>query len=208
MKALVPLSLGMALAATLGLAYFVMRETGTPAPPPVRPATTPSTSATEPAEIRRLRPYQTTQTLTEDLRDALAANNPIELGREVRRVSTALRRRATWMLENIAPFEASPNVRALLVLANGVHIPDSNLLLGFLTDPAPPVRRAAGLAAAYATDAAQSVTLMPGVDCPVGRTLPDRTAAVLRRHATNETDKATRRALARAVAATADVSAK
>jgi len=198
---LVPLGLGAALAATVGLAWLVVRAPGASAPPSPSDGDVPAAGTdAPPPPPKRLRPYQTTRTLTEDLRDALAADRPAGLGDEVRRVSAALRRRAGWMLENVAPYEANPRVRALLVLATGVHRPDGPRLLSFLDDRAPVVRRAAALAAGHAEDGAEVVELVPGVATPVGRALPDRTAAALRERLATERSEKVRPALERVLA--------
>jgi len=162
-------SLLLAAAATAGLGLLVLRDV--PAEPEPAAGDAGSTVAEpEPAAAPapRLRPYQTTLTLAEDLRDALAGD-PALLAAEVWRVSAALESRAVWTLENIAAQEAGPRLRALLVLAAGVHAPEEAALLGFLGDRDALVRRAAVLAVGYDTQGKAREPLMEGVDVPLGR---------------------------------------
>jgi hypothetical protein len=164
-----------------------------PAPPPPPPDLAPREPAPPPAtDEEPLRPYETTVTLTEDLRDALGGP-ATELRAVLDRVSARLRSRARWMLANAAPDEASPKVRALLVYAAGVHVPDEELLLGFLADREPVVRRAAALAAARGDG--EPHALLDGVQVPTGRALPESTRRALEARLTGEDDEGVRGAL-------------
>jgi hypothetical protein len=167
---LLPLSLFCAVAATCGLAVLALLDR--PEPPGEDTKAGPADEeapAPPPRPVRaELRPYQTTLTLTEDLRDALAGD-PVFLEREVWRVSEALASKARWTLKNLALVEASPKLRALEVLAAGVHVPEDPLVLGFLSDRETIVRRAAVLAIGYAPDGKERASLL-GAEVPLGRT--------------------------------------
>ncbi len=115
-----------------------------------------------------LRPYETIETLTEDLRDALAHGTP-PLDEEWLRVSAALTPHARRVLSREARSEMNPRVRALLVLAAGVHHPDGPELLSALKDRSPVVRRAAVLACGYQAGGAERFGLWPGLEIPLGR---------------------------------------
>jgi hypothetical protein len=154
-----------------------------PAPPP------PPAPATAPAE-EELRPYETVATLQEDLRDALGGPKEA-LAAEVARVSARLRPSARRVLVETAPGEASPKVRALLVLAAGVHVPDEGILLAFLDDREPVVRRAAALATAR-KEGGVAAELMEGVEVPVGRELPEGARRALAVRHSREEDEGVR----------------
>lgn len=192
---LLPVGLVCAAVATGLLAYLALRDTGPTTDPNGSPSTAPRGAVQVPGKPV-LRPYQTTVTLTEDLRDALAGGDADLVARECWRVSEALRGKARWALENLAAVEASPRVRALLVLANGVHVPEDRALLDFLGDRDPLVRRAAALAAGYDPDGTRRLPLVDGLLVPVGRELSARGRATLERHRESEKDAAVREALA------------
>jgi hypothetical protein len=195
---LLPAGLLCAAAATGLLAYLALRDTDQPAD--AGETTTETTRAPVAASGEPvLRPYQTTVTLTEDLRDALASGDQALVARECWRVSEALHGKARWTLLNIAAHEASPRVRALLVLANGVHVPEDRALLDFLGDRAPLVRRAAALASGYDPDGTRRLALVAGLLVPVGREPSDRGRATLERHLESEQDGSVREALAAAL---------
>jgi hypothetical protein len=145
-----------------------------------------------------LRAYETVATLAEDLRDALAGPKEA-LEPEVARVSARLRASARRVLVETAPREASPRVRALLVLAAGVHVPDERILLAFLDDREAVVRKAAVLATAR-RDGGAKVALVEGVEVPVGRELPEATRRVLGERVAREEDEGVRGTIARALA--------
>lgn len=156
-----------------------------PAPAPPLP---PAPVAAPAEEI--LRPYETVATLAEDLRDALAGPKEA-IALEVSRVSARLSRSARSVLVETAPREASPRVRALLVLAAGVHVPDERILLAFLDDREAVVRKAAALAIAR-REGGVAVSLMEGVDVPVGRRLPEPTRHALAERLSREEDEGVR----------------
>jgi len=197
LKGIVWLCLLVAGVATGVLGLLVLRDRPRPpaevpsevAPPPL-PART-----VQPEEL--LRPYETTATLTEDLRDALAGP-PEALGAEVARVSRRLGTKARWVLLNAAPDEASPKVRALLVLAAGSEVPDEEILLAFLGDREPVVRKAAAFAAARAEGGALH-QLLPGVEVPLGRALPEATRQALEERLRHEEDEGVRGAIVAAL---------
>jgi hypothetical protein len=200
-KTAIPLVIVLALAATVWLVAATLRPTRVDAPPEGREAGTAEEPAgldrQKPARIeptRELRRYETTATLAEDLRDALAGDRE-QLAPEVWRVSRSLQGRPRWTLLNLAAEEASPKVRALLVLTAGRHIGDDDALLDFLTDDWPIVRRAAVLAAGYDARGTRKVELLDGLKVPVGRKLPAATAALLRRHVESERNEAVRTAI-------------
>lgn len=168
---LLPLSLVLAAAATVGLVLVVLHDPGVPAASP-EAADTGGEGAGAPegpaVRERKLRPYETTLTLAEDLRDALPGP-PEVLEKELWRVSRKLESKANWTLERLARQEASPRVRALLVLAAGVHLPDAGSLLRYLDDPHPGVRTAAVLACGYREDGPTRVSLFGTLAVPIGR---------------------------------------
>jgi hypothetical protein len=147
-----------------------------------------------------LQPYETAETLAEDLRDALAGPEA-DLARELHRVTERMRLGARRILLETAPREASPRVRALLVLAAGTHVPDEEILLAFLDDPAPQVRGAAALAAARAEGSPEHRELLPGVDVPIGRALPEPTRRALEARLRSEQDGGARGTIAAALSA-------
>jgi len=199
LKGLVWLCLLVAGVATAVLGVLVLKDrpwappaAGPPTEAPPAPPTPP-----EPPLEPTLRPYETTSTLTEDLRDALAGP-PEALGGEVRRVSDRLKAKARSVLVNAAPGEASPRVRALLVLAAGRHVPDEAILLAFLDDREALVRRAAALATAH-EDGGGTFALLPGVDVPTGRAVAPATRRALEERLAREEDEGVRGALAAAL---------
>jgi len=166
------LAIGFAVAvgATAGLAYLALR------PAPDRESTverrkpvsrTASERGPQPKPRLKIRPYQTTATLVEDLRDALAGDES-KLDAECWRVSRALGSSARWTMTKLATEqqESSPRVRALLVLAAGVHVQGEGLLLLSMRDSDPRVRTAAVLAAGYTKDGVKTRFL--GVNVPIG----------------------------------------
>jgi hypothetical protein len=197
LRGLVWLCLLVAGAATGILGYAVLRDREEPAaePPSAETPTPPPERAKAAQEI--LRPYETTATLVEDLRDALAGP-PEALAAEVRRVSERLAPKARSVLVSVAPEEASPKVRALLVLAAGSHVPDEQILLAFLGDREPLVRRAAALATAR-KEGGLMVPLLPGVHVPIGRALPASTRGALEQRLGREEDEGVRGTLAAAL---------
>jgi hypothetical protein len=186
-------SFALLAAAATGILGIVALYARSPAKAP-RPAgvAPPVAAATSPASEEPLRPYETTVTLTEDLRDALAGP-PAALAAVLHRVSGVLPSKARWTLANTAPEEASPKVRALLVYAAGVHLPDEELLLGFLADREPVVRRAAALATARGEG--EPFPLLAEVEVPVGRALPEATRRALEERLEREEDEGVRGAL-------------
>ena len=199
MKALFWLTIVMALAATAGLAVVALRdrtaEAVVPAHEPDREEPGPRSEEPRPRpEPTTLRRYQTTATLTEDLRDALAGE-PKDLFQEWRRVSGALETKARWTLENVASLEASPRVRALLVLAAGVHMPDEDLLLAFLEDRRAIVRHAAALATGYQPTGTHERELIEGLAIPLGRRPASVAQQRLRRRGAAEQDAEVRKAI-------------
>jgi len=197
--ALFAVTIVLALAATAGLALLAFRPLR-PAPTEVAPQGDPDVIEERQRAVRtpELRRYQTTATLAEDLRDALAGDTA-KLAEEVWRVSKAFTARPRWTLINVAQGEASPRVRALLVVAAGVHIPDDDVVLAFLDDAQSIVRRAAALAAGYKPKGATRVKLVEGLDVPVGRTLSAKTESRLRNRLGKETDVAVRKDLGAAL---------
>lgn len=194
--ALFPVTILLALAATAGLALVAFRD-----PPEASPAASDGAGDPELVKERRpdartpvLRPYQTTATLAEDLRDALAGDLS-KLEAEVWRVSKAFTTQAGWTLLHLARDESSPRVRALLVISAGVHKPDDDLLLTFLDDRAPIVRRAAALATGYkdaGATKAKRTKLMDGFELTLGRSPSERTRTRLRRRLEKEKDDGVR----------------
>lgn len=199
MRSLVWTCLLLAGVATAVLSFVVLRDR--PAP---RPAETPLAGEAAPAPERPpaaeavLRPYETTETLTEDLRDALAGPREA-LAAEFQRVAARLGGKARTVLVTAAPEEASPRVRALLVLAAGSRVPDEEILLAFLADREALVRRAAALAAARAEGGTRRFELLPGIDVPLGRALPEATRRALEGRLSREEDEGVRGALTAAL---------
>lgn len=194
MRGVVLLCLLVAAIATGVLVFLRHGRDDLPPPAPAPPP--PPAPVTAPAE-ETLRPYETVATLQEDLRDALAGPKEA-LAAEVARVSSRLRPSARRVLVETAPREASPKVRALLVLAAGVHVPDEGILLAFLDDREPVVRRAAALATARQEGGA-AAELMEGVEVPVGRELPEGTRRALAGRLPREEDEGVRGTVGRAL---------
>ena len=193
--ALLALLLATALLATGGLALVALRGTTTNEPEQevAAPADRGDPESAAP-EAATLHAYRTTATLTEDLRDALA-DPEVDLDREWRRVSAALQDKARWTLHRLVPEEASPRVRALLILCAGVHEPESPAVLERLNDREPVVRKAAALTIAYHEEGRKKYRLLNRVRVPIGRTLsPAALGAVQQRH-DSETDQGTKQAL-------------
>jgi hypothetical protein len=191
------LCLLLAAAATgvLGVAALRDRPVAPPSPPaPAEPAP-PEPPPTDEARPRR---YETTGTLTEDLRDALSGP-PEALAAELRRVAALLRPAARTVLLAAAPREPSPRVRALLVFAAGLHVPDEDPLLAFLDDREPVVRRAAALAAAYLEGGERRHPILEKVEVPIGRPLPDGTRRRLEERSRREEEEGVRGALGAAL---------
>lgn len=198
MKTLVlPLLLLLAVATTAVVLALVSSSRPQTAPtPPERdlrpPEATPRERGTRETGPR---PYQTTATLTEDLRDALASD-PETLGRECRRVSAALQGRARWSLIHLASAEASPKVRGLLVFAAGLHLPDDPDLIHWLDDPSPAVRSAAALAIGYDAKGRSTARLIEVVPVRIGRVPGPEAQGVLRSVAERDREKSVREAAA------------
>jgi len=198
--ALLPVSLLLAVVATAALGLLALRGGGAGAAAP-GPGEPPAPSPPPTRREMQLRPYRTTATLTEDLRDVLATGDAAAVAETCWRVSDALRDKARWMLQEAAPAEASPRVRALLVLACGVHHPDDPALLAFLADRAAPVREAAALAAGYLPGSERPGSFL-GVPVPLGRTPPAPTENRLRARLETEKDEGVRGAIEDVLAAT------
>lgn len=197
MRSLVWLCLLFAGAATAVLGFVVIRDRPPESAKEPAPAAAPEPPPPPPAAEPQLRAYETAATLTEDLRDALAGP-PEGLDAEVRRVSERLLPKARSVLLGAAQEEASPRVRALLVLAAGRHVPDEAILLAFLGDREPVVRRAAALAAAHA-EGGSAAQLMAGVTVPIGRDLPPATRRALEERLRREEDEGVRGTLSAAL---------
>jgi hypothetical protein len=190
LRSLFWLCLLLAGAATAVLGFVVIRDRppeNAPEPPVAAP---PEPPPPPPAAEPPLRAYETVETLTEDLRDALAGPQEA-LDAEVRRVSERLLPKARSVLLGAAREEASPRVRALLVFAAGRHVPDEAILLAFLNDREPVVRQAAALAAAHA-EGGRSLELMAGVTIPIGRDLPPASRRALEERLRREEDEGVR----------------
>ncbi len=192
MRGLLPLTLLLALTATAGIALLATRAAIGPTPPgaPSPAAPSPPSAAEAPASAR-IRPYETTATLVEDLRDSLPGDDDL-LSRECWRVSAALSGQARWTLLHLVPREASPRVRALLVFAAGVHIPDDPLLLDLLRDREPAVRAAAALATGHLAGGPSTAHLLGRVEVQIGRRMADETRERLVREHTREEDEGAR----------------
>jgi len=186
------------LVAGIATAILVLMRLGPREEPAPAPGTPPPPPPAETAPFEEtLRAYETVATFHEDLRDALVGPSG-ELGAEVSRVSLRLLPNARRVLLETAREEASPRVRALLVLAAGVHVPDEAILLAYLDDRAPVVRRAAALATAR-REGGPPVALMEGVEVPVGRELADATRRALAGRLRREDDKGVRGTLEKAL---------
>jgi hypothetical protein len=202
LKGLVWLCLLLAGAATAVLGFVVLRGDRNPSPAPPPTTAPPPAAAPLPAAEETLRPYETLATLTEDLRDALAGP-PELLAPEVARVSERLAPKARTVLVSTAPEEASPKVRALLVFAAGSHVPDEEVLLAFLGDREPVVRRAAAIATARTENTRlalqRAALVLPGVWVRIGRRLPEATRRALEERLSREEDEGVRGTLAAAL---------
>lgn len=194
-------SLFLAVAATVGLAFFVLRDRPSPEGVPPAEGCAPE-EAEAPPERRperavRFRPYQTADTLREDLRDALALPDA-DLDAECWRVSGALESVARWTLVHLAPDEASPKVRALLVLATGVHVPGERALHRFLDDDAPVVRAATVLAMGHRKGGSPDALFLGAVRVPLGN---EDVAHLKPRYEEQEKDAMVRSALGAVISA-------
>ena len=204
-RALTVSCLLLALLATGGLALLALRPSREPDAEEEAAATEAGPIESRPPKPVELRLYQTTATLTEDLRDALA-DRSIDLSREWRRVSRALGPKAAWTLHRIVPEEANPRVRALLVLAAGVHIPDSETVLSALEDAAPVVRTAAVLAVGFREGGSKFLSLDNRLAIPVGRTLSPKTRGTLEQRQRVEKDPDVKRTIGNVMAASVSAS--
>jgi len=192
------LAVGFALAvgATAGLAYLAMQPSSADEPPPSQKEMereVPEAERARRGERPKIRAYETTATLVEDLRDALAGDAS-KIDAECWRVSEALGSTARWTLTRLATEEqeASPRVRALLVIAAGVHVQGEGLLLLRMRDVDPRVRHAAVLASGYAPGGVKSKLL--GVTVPIGRKPDERMQRALETLATEDKDETVRNA--------------
>ena len=190
------LAIGFAVAvgATAGLAYLALRpaaDYSSTAEPEKALTRTPSERGPQPEPQLKIRAYQTTATLVEDLRDALAGDES-NLDAECWRVSRALGNSARWTMTKLATEqqESNPRVRALLVLAAGVHVQGEGLLLLSMRDSDARVRQAAVLAAGYAEDGVKTRFL--GVSVPLGLDPDERMRAALAVLAKKDPDTAVR----------------
>ncbi|MGQ0612522.1 MAG: hypothetical protein ACT4PV_02065 [Planctomycetaceae bacterium] len=182
------------LGAAAGMAAVLLQE-GPRAGPSPPPSPTPAAPAMrDPAEPARLRRYETTATLAEDLRDALAEEGRA-LPAEFARVSRALAGQARFVLERMVPAESSPAVRALLVAAAGLHLQDDPLLWKCLEDASAAVRAAAALTMAYGEGGAVAPGLPAGVTLPLGRRVEGTGRERLLHAREVETDGAARAAM-------------
>jgi len=173
---LLAVGIAVALGATAGVAFLALRErdgSGRDEPAPVVAADRTEDPPIEASPSLRIRPYETFQSLTEDLRDALALDDG-SIQAECWRVSARVQQQAKDVLAWVARGESSPRVRALMVLAAGVHVPESGVLLARLSDHDARVRRAAALAVLHDPGGTRIETLL-GVEVPLGR-LPGEAA--------------------------------
>ena len=194
---MLPSLLALAVATTAVVLALVSSNRPQAAPSP--PGRDGRPSETKPrdrgAPVSGPRPYQTTATLTEDLRDALASD-PEALGRECLRVSAALQGRARWSLVHLASTEASPRVRGLLVFAAGLHLPDDPDLVRWLDDPSPAVRSATVLAIGHDRDGRSTARLVGAVPVTIGRVPGAEALAALRDVAERDGEESVREAAA------------
>lgn len=170
---LIALGIAMALGATAGLVFVVMRSESSPRPEETKPVvkTAPTnTAAKRSPELPGIRAYETTRTLVEDLRDSLADSDE-ERAKECWRVSSRLETTAVWTLSTVFRNETSPQVRALVFLAAGVHAQDAAMLLQGLDDPDPRVRRATLLAISFDPNGQKTREVLLGIPVPIGRKL-------------------------------------
>ena len=190
---LIALGIAGALGGTAGMAYVALR--------PARHKPEHEQQSQVPKQLDKtveqkqpdlpIRPFETTLTLVEDLRDALAGD-PKRLNAECWRVSESIGTSARWTLGHLAPEGnlSSPRVRALLVLAAGVHTQGDGLLEMRLADSDPRVRRAAILASAYRSGGEPEMLL--GVTVPIGRRPDDRMRRELESLAKSDPDESVR----------------
>lgn len=192
MRGLLRLTLLLALTATAGIALLATRGApGTAMPAPPSPGPPPHPPPGQVPDGDGIRPYETTATLVEDLRDALPGEDDA-LARECWRVSAALAGEARWTLVHLVPREASPRVRSLLVFASGVHVPDDALLLESLHDREPQVRAAAALAASHLAGGSATALLLGRVPVGLGRSMPEVTREAIARALSREEDQGAR----------------
>ena len=191
----IALCIAGALGGTAGIAYIALRPARQQREHKQPPADEPRrATTTQPKQPQlKIRRYETTATLVEDLRDALAGD-PKQLDAECWRVSKSLGSSARWTLGHLAleGKESSPRVRALLVLAAGGHTHGDGLLELRLGDSDPRVRRAAILAAAFDPEGKPETLL--GVTVPIGRRPDDRMRRELESLATSDPDDSVREA--------------
>jgi len=195
--ALIAVGIAIALGATAGLSFLAMQDRDednreqdkAPAAADSERPTQQPRSAT-----LKIRAYESSTTLVDDLRDALAGD-PKALGAECWRVSSRMKSIAASMLEHIGRNESSPRVRALVVLAAGVHVQDEPALFRRLEDRDARVRRAAVLAVGYRPGGKTQQLL--GVAVPLGRPLNEATRARLVEQARQESDETVRDAIER-----------
>ncbi|MEE8107039.1 MAG: hypothetical protein V3T86_16005 [Planctomycetota bacterium] len=187
------LLLSAALLATGGLALLGTRERTPEVWTEDPQASEPETAAPDAVKTAResaepgLRPYRTTATLTEDLRDVVALPNA-DVDTVWRTVSAALKPRAVWTLERIVPQEATPRVRALLLLAAGVHAPDTPEVIAALRDREPVVRGAAALTIGFHPRGATRVPVTGNLALRIGRKPAKAAETALRAQLAAETD--------------------
>jgi hypothetical protein len=171
---LIALGIAMALGATGGLAFVVLRGEPRARPdetePVVKRPTPADTAAKRSPELPGIRAYETTRTLVEDLRDSLADSDE-ERAKEFWRVSERLETTAVWTLSTVFRNETSPQVRALAFLAAGVHAQDEAMLLQGLDDPDARVRRATLLAISFDPTSKKPPEVLLGIPVPTGRKL-------------------------------------
>ena len=195
---LIALGIAMALGATAGLAFVVMRSDPRPRPDETAKVKKPPpthTPASRSPELPGIRAYETTRTLVEDLRDSLRDSDE-ERAKECWRVSARLETTAVWTLSTVFRNETSPQVRALAFLAAGVHAQDDAMLLQGLDDPDPRVRRATLLAISYDPGSKKTPEDLLGIPVPVGRKLGRHVSERLRGFGETETDTGVRETLA------------
>ena len=193
--ALIAVGIAVALGATAGLTYLMMQDHGDDGrEPPANKKPAPVEGDVEPDQPPdlKIRAYESDRTLIEDLRDALAGD-PAEVNAECWRVSGRLARDAIAMLGVVERNEASPRVRALVVIAAGVHAQDEPALFRALDDRDPRVRRASVLAIGYQPKGRAETIL--GVKVPIGRPLKESTRARLMERSRRESDETVRRAI-------------
>jgi hypothetical protein len=195
---LIALGIAMALGATAGLAFVVLRPEPESRPndsvPQAKKIPTNQPARRDP-ELPGIRAYETTRTLVEDLRDSLA-DTAEDRAKECWRVSARLETTAVWTLSTVFRNETSPQVRALAFLAAGVHKQDDAMLLQGLDDPDARVRRATLLAISFAPKSKGEPEDLLGVPVPIGRKLEQHVSARLRTFGASESDVGVRETLA------------